>query len=250
LKDLVVEHFEGLGRSGTWSDLYDGPETSANTSFRSRLERTVELLPTDCRSVLDVGCGPAPLATSLLGRNMRYVGLDVSAAMLDAARSRVDKVTLIRGAVPLPFKDESFDAVVALGFVEYFDDSVAVLRELSRVVRRNGVLIVSTPKKYHLSRTMVHLMAPFRAIASLFVGRRSDSIRRTLLEPDELDAAGVKAGVVPDGGCHYHFTVLPYPLTTFAPGLALRFNRRFESAQQTAPFSYSAQAYIGRYRRG
>jgi ubiquinone/menaquinone biosynthesis C-methylase UbiE len=248
--DEVVEHFEGLGRSGSWSDLYDGPETSANTSFRSRLERTVELLPPDCRSVLDAGCGPAPLAAAIAGRGIRYLGLDVSGGMLDQARSRVQGVTLVRGAVPLPIRDETFDAVVALGFLEYFEDPVAVLRELSRVAKKGGVILVSTPKKHHLSRTMVRLTAPFRAVAGMLVGRRSDSIRRTLLDPDELDQEAVKAGLAPEGGSHYHFTVLPYPITVLAPGVALRFNRRFETATRAAPLAYSAQGYVGRYRRG
>ncbi len=250
LKQGVLAHFDGLARSGTWSGLYDGPETSANHSFRMRLTRAVELLPHEARSILDVGCGPAPLAIALRARGSRYVGLDLSAEMLSRARLREGGVRLVRGSLPLPFRDEAFDAVVALGFVEYFEDPESVLRELSRVAKTGGVLVVSVPKRHHLSLVTVTLTAPLRALAGLLLGRRSDAIRRTLLDPNELDAAASRAGIVPDGGCHYHFTLLPYPFTTLTPAMALRVNRRFESSAPSAPWAYSAQGYIGRYRRG
>ena len=50
------------------------------------------------------------------------------------------------GAIPLPFQDDTFDAVVALGFIEYLADIPAALHEMKRVIRPGGFVLVSTPK--------------------------------------------------------------------------------------------------------
>ena len=71
----TVAHFEHLALTGGWDDLYDAPETAANVSFRVRLVRTLELLPPEAALVLDVGCGPAPLAPPVLERGADYVGV-------------------------------------------------------------------------------------------------------------------------------------------------------------------------------
>lgn len=49
----VDAHFRALADSGAWTALYEGPETAANTSFRVRLARTLELVPSGARRVLD-----------------------------------------------------------------------------------------------------------------------------------------------------------------------------------------------------
>ena len=98
-------------------------------------------------SVLDVGCG-----TGLVGRTLpsgghsgRLVGLDISRASLEvAARSGV-YVSLEPADLqqPLPVDDGAFDAVVCVGVMTYLPDVEAVWRELARVARPGGLVVVT-----------------------------------------------------------------------------------------------------------
>lgn len=246
----VTNHFDALARSGAWVDLYDGTETAANVSFRVRLARAVALLPADARRIVDVGCGPAPLASAVALRGATYVGLDAVPSMLAQARVREPGACLVRGGIPLPFRDGAADAVVALGFLEYLDGADAGMRELARVVRRGGTVVVSVPKPLHVDTIMVGLLAPARLLARLVWGRRSDRIRRIRLAAGHLDSLAVAAGLTPNGGSHYHFTPLPYPLTALAPRLALKATRLAEASPLWRRATFLAQGYLGRYTRG
>lgn len=94
--------------------------------------------------ILDAGCGS--------GRNMvelaRYgevVGIELSDASVAVARQRgVGEV--IEGSVErLPFDDDSFDFAVCLDVIEHLDDDLGTLRELRRVIRPGGRLLVTVP---------------------------------------------------------------------------------------------------------
>jgi ubiquinone/menaquinone biosynthesis C-methylase UbiE len=97
------------------------------------------------RSVLEVGCGR--LTQWLVERGASVVAFDVSAAMLDIARSRVgDRAEFHRADLgePLEFvADGSVDLVVASLVMHYLRDWEAPLRELRRVVRPSGAAVLS-----------------------------------------------------------------------------------------------------------
>lgn len=245
----VDAHFSALADSGAWTALYEGPETAANTSFRVRLARTLELVPSGAKRVLDVGCGPAPLAAAIRERGATYVGTDFVAAMLREAQARHPRTLLARADARLPFRDDSFDAVTALGFVEYLEDPLPSLKEMRRVVRPGGAVVVSVPKRFHVDEVTLALTAPLRGLAALAVGRRSDRIRRTRLSATQLDELAIRAGLRPDGGQHYHFTPLPYPFTVLAPAVSLRAGRALEGSGTRRHLFFLAHGYLGRYRR-
>lgn len=100
-------------------------------------------------SILDIGCGPGTITTSLgdlVGFSGRVIGLDASAKVIEQAsktsNSEHGNVTFQAGdAANLRFQDSSFDVVHAHQVLQHVSDPVAVLREMRRVVKKPGGII-------------------------------------------------------------------------------------------------------------
>ena len=93
--------------------------------------------------VLDVGAGTG-VSTEELGRSGSFaVGVDLSLGMLRAGRRTRPSVPLLAGdALRLPFADGTFDAVTISFALRNVVDTAQALRELGRVTRRGGRLVV------------------------------------------------------------------------------------------------------------
>lgn len=98
--------------------------------------------------VLDVGCGPGLYAEELVSRGASVVGLDQSPEMVHLARRRLGAAAEFRVqdlAEPLRWADdESFDLAVMALVIHHVDDRVGALREICRVLRPHGRLVIST----------------------------------------------------------------------------------------------------------
>jgi arsenite methyltransferase len=99
--------------------------------------------------ILDVGCGPGFYVAELLedaGPDGAALGVDMSASMLALAERRCEglpNASFREGsATDLPADDASFDAAVCVQVLEYVPDADAALRELRRVVRPGGRVLV------------------------------------------------------------------------------------------------------------
>jgi SAM-dependent methyltransferase len=103
-------------------------------------------LPADAR-VLDVGCGTGANGPVLAGAERFTVGLDASALPLGLGRTgeRTHGARVRADAGRLPFAGGSFDLVTALDVLEHLDDDAAAARELHRVLRPGGALVVFVP---------------------------------------------------------------------------------------------------------
>lgn len=101
----------------------------------------------DCR-VLDVGCGSGLYAAELLHRGAEVVGFDASARLVQLARQRVDEAADLRVhdlRHPLEWlSDESIDQAVMALVIHHLDDPIPALREIHRVLRPGGRLVIST----------------------------------------------------------------------------------------------------------
>ncbi len=98
--------------------------------------------------LLDVGCGPGTVSVDLAGRVGEVVGVDTSAAVVEAARAtaadagRDNASFSVADAYALPFPDASFDVVHAHQLLQHLTDPVAALREMRRVARPGGWVAV------------------------------------------------------------------------------------------------------------
>ncbi|MCG3206822.1 MAG: Ubiquinone biosynthesis O-methyltransferase [Anaerolineae bacterium] len=96
--------------------------------------------------ILDIGCGTGYNLKYLQANNYTNVtGLDFSPDALHFCRSRhLPELLLGDGTLP-PFQQESFDVIMALDLIEHLADDVAALRELTRLLKPKGALIIFTP---------------------------------------------------------------------------------------------------------
>lgn len=95
--------------------------------------------------VLDAGCGPGGNGAWLASHGW-VVGMDIARVGLDLLRARRPELTPVQGSIStLPFRDETFDVVLAVTVVTCVPDDQQALRELVRVVRPGGVLLLMEP---------------------------------------------------------------------------------------------------------
>jgi SAM-dependent methyltransferase len=98
-------------------------------------------------TLLDVGCGEGVVFDLISQKfELPIIGMDYDPSRLESARLRQGRALLLTGdAHRLPFKDNSFDIVLALELFEHVGDPSQALAEVQRVTRR--YLLASVPRE-------------------------------------------------------------------------------------------------------
>lgn len=109
--------------------------------------------------LLDAGCGNGQITqvfASLGAETM--VGVDFAMPMLKRGRERaqlkgyLERLFLVKGNLKeLPFASERFSLIHLYGVMEHLDDPRQVLKELGRVLKKGGHLVLSIPRKWSLA---------------------------------------------------------------------------------------------------
>jgi ubiquinone/menaquinone biosynthesis C-methylase UbiE len=150
-----------------WAPFYDIIEWFVG-GFRRKVVSMAGLRPGD--RVLDVACGTGSLSFALESTGAAVTGVDISGHMLRVARKklrrlerkrRVNLTFIEHDARQLPFPDANFDAAT-ISFALHDmpqDAQVAVLREMKRVTKPSGSVIVADYRRPSnaLGRTLAHL---------------------------------------------------------------------------------------------
>lgn len=96
--------------------------------------------------VLDLGCGDGAVSEFLTKKlKVRVIGVDISAKAVRTARSRGVDAVRVDAEKALPFKDENFDVVFWGDNIEHLFDPEYVLKEIKRVLKKSGRLVISCP---------------------------------------------------------------------------------------------------------
>lgn len=137
---LVRQQYNSL------ASVYDQRWNWYVTTTLSFLKTWVNLSASE--AVLDIACGTGEFERMVLSENptQQMVGVDISEEMLAIARTKLHSYSNVSfqaaSASALPFPDQSFDAIVSANAFHYFDDPVAALAEVKRVLRPNGKVVI------------------------------------------------------------------------------------------------------------
>src|SRR5262249_22448787 len=102
------------------------------------------------RSVLDVGCGTGYGSSILASSARKVVGLDISNEAITFAQDHYQRANLqflVADCSRLSLKAESIEGIVCFEVIEHLVDQEAFLRELQRVLKEDGLLVISTPNR-------------------------------------------------------------------------------------------------------
>jgi len=110
----------------------------------------------DGKHVLDLACGVGYGTAYLADAAQHAVGVDVSWEAIEYAVKHYNRanVSFAQGdALMMPFSSSSFDAVISFETIEHVPDAELYLAEVKRLLKPNGVYIVSTPAAKTYTRT-------------------------------------------------------------------------------------------------
>jgi ubiquinone/menaquinone biosynthesis C-methylase UbiE len=153
----------------------DAPDPTLDRKFEGVRALAEAHLP--CEAFLDAGCGDGRYLAALPSpRPSRIVGTDISERILATARAAAERAgveaELVRGNLEaLPLEDAAFDLVLCTQVLEHLLDPAAGVRELARVLRPGGRVVLTTDNRRAL--VSATLNAP-RTLAVRLLGRRRD----------------------------------------------------------------------------
>jgi SAM-dependent methyltransferase len=128
-------------------DPRDAAGTLIDSEHRARYHFGAQVVAD--KEVLDASCGIGyGLEILSKGGAAAVIGVDLDPEAISEARSRFGEyaVALVEADLrKLPFEDESFDAVVSFETIEHVEEPEGALAELRRVLRPDGVLVISSP---------------------------------------------------------------------------------------------------------
>ena len=102
--------------------------------------------------VLDIGCGIGTMLIAAAGIGTDTVGIDISKEGLKKAKRKIKSGSFITGDVQvLPFKNDTFDAIICKDILEHLPNDDIALSEIYRVLRPKGSVIIYVPHNGVLS---------------------------------------------------------------------------------------------------
>jgi SAM-dependent methyltransferase len=106
------------------------------------------------KKVLDIACGEGYGSALLAGVALEVTGVDIDSSTIDKAKEKYRQTNLSfrTGSVEnIPSESGIFDTVVSFETIEHIADHQRMMREIRRVLKPGGVLIISTPDKANYS---------------------------------------------------------------------------------------------------
>jgi 2-polyprenyl-6-hydroxyphenyl methylase / 3-demethylubiquinone-9 3-methyltransferase len=120
------------------------------------------LRPLEGRRALDIGCGAGLVSEPLARLGAAVTAIDAAAENIAVARAHADAMALAidyRAGGVEALDEPAYDLIVSLEVIEHVTDPALFLRHVARLLRPDGLLVLSTPNRTALSRLMVVTLA-------------------------------------------------------------------------------------------
>jgi SAM-dependent methyltransferase len=175
---LVKRYFEST--AADWEAIYRR-QTLYASIYRERLRAAltcVDELGLEHAAAADIGCGPGLGTSALAHRGFRVHALDASPKMVGrtVARARAEGLaSRVRGSVcdirDLPLIDDAFDLVFVVGVSEWLEELERPLKEITRVLRPGGALVMTADNAWALASFLDPLHNPLVVPLKRALGR-------------------------------------------------------------------------------
>jgi SAM-dependent methyltransferase len=135
-----------------WSIRPAGGDTAAPRNLRKRVGRIEALAgPLRGRRVIDCGCGSGGYVRALADRGADVFGIEIEASKLREAALAPDLAGRVESGdvAHLGFEDGSFDVALLNEVLEHVPDDRRALREVHRILRPGGRLVIFSPTRIH-----------------------------------------------------------------------------------------------------
>jgi len=250
--------------SGTWAGYYDGPLDVRSYNFFTRRTAVVRLLESDGKfaRILDVGCGTGDYVEVADQHQGSFFGIDYALGMIKDAVRRIPghgkkHLFVVGTGDELPYRDDTFDLVMAMGYIEYFKDPDAAMREIRRVMKPGATLVLQSFKKDFCGDVDRFVVDPIKAVLRpirLALGQKLGPSRPNL--PDtwidikyskgQLDRLVARHGYRPVAWAYNNFHVFPSFLLRRFPRAYIQLSERIQRrcARFCGPLAVN---YIGKY---
>lgn len=149
------------------SDPYTVEQNIDSEFHKRRIEITVDLireaalLRQNTQQVLDLGCGQGHITDKIRQalNDVEVTALDYSVSAIEYAHEHFPKIDFAVGdAYDPPYKKGFFDVVVCNNLWEHVPDPLFLLKQIRRIVKPGGHIIISTPSRYRI-RNLVRIVS-------------------------------------------------------------------------------------------
>lgn len=112
------------------------------------------------KKILDIGCFDGTFLSLIKNRNNKFYGLDASDyAFKQSVKKKITvKQFFFDDITKIPFKQSSFDLINAGEIIEHIYDTDFFLEEIRRLLKKDGLLLISTPNLASLGRRVLLLL--------------------------------------------------------------------------------------------
>ena len=143
------EVMEDLAQDDVHEEFYRSRNPLVSYLHRRRLGLIRELVESNgCRSVLEVGCGDGFVLEAIADLDVDLAGVEISEVRVARANARAPRAKVVQGdARSLRFPPRSFDVTICTEVLEHVPQPEQAVRELERVTKRRGSIIVTVPNE-------------------------------------------------------------------------------------------------------
>jgi len=128
-----------------------------------------ELLKGEKGKLLDIPCGSGRFTEAMQKIGFEVISADYSEDMISSTQKKYNTPSVRADIYNLPFKDKSINNIMVIRLIFHYPEPREIIRELKRVTKKDGVIILNTLNKYSIRW-------PVESVLKLVKGKKKGSI--------------------------------------------------------------------------